>query len=290
MGEGMITPEQRLARRNHIGSSDIAALAGCDPWKSRMAVFLEKVYEVEDLPQKGPIARGNRYERALLDFAQEELGVELQRDVCVLHPSIQHIAVNLDARLIGRREGVEAKTSSLSDEFGDPRTDQVPERVLCQVHLQMDAADLEVVWVPVLLARFGRLEECMYRVDRNEDLIISLRDLAAEFWHTYVLPKIPPPTDGPPALDVIKRIRRTSGAVAPVDPVLVVDWRQKNAARLAAEKEEEASKSALLASLGDAEIGDFGDESKVLTYFEQKRAAYEVKASTFRVARLSKRF
>lgn len=296
----MITPEQRLARRNHIGSSDIAALAGCDPWKSRLAVFLEKVYDVEDIPRKGPIARGNRYERALLDFAQEELGVELQRDVHVQHPEIDHIAVNLDARVIGRREGVEAKTANISakgadtatffDEYGDPGTDIVPDRVLCQTHLQMDAADLEVVHVPVLLARFGRLEENMYRVERNEDLILSLREIAEEFWQAYVLPKIPPPTDGPQALDVIKRIHRTSGRVVDIDPALVLDWRQKNAARLAAEKEEKAAQSVVLASLGDAEIGDYGDPEKWLTYFEQQRAGYVVEPSKYRVTRLSKRF
>lgn len=286
----MITPEQRLARRNHVGSSDIAAIAGCDPWGSRMAVFLEKVYDVEDLPNKGPIARGNRYERALLDFAQEELGVELQRDVHVQHPTIAHIAVNLDARIVGRREGIEAKTTNLGEEYGDPGTDIVPDRVLCQTHLQMDAADLEVVWVPVLLARFGRLEESLYKVERNDDLIVSLRDLAAEFWENHVLPKIPPPLDGPPALDVIKRIRRTSGSVAQVDPDLVRDWQEKNARRLVAEKDENLAKSAVLAALGDAEVGDFGDEAKVLTFFEQRRAAYSVAESKYRVARLSKRF
>lgn len=297
----MITPELRLARRNHIGSSDIAAIAGCDPFKSKLAVFLEKVYDIEDLSpgHKGPLARGNRYERALLDFAQEELGVELQRDVHVQHPSIPWIAVNLDARLTAQRvrEAVEAKTANMRrvegvavEEYGDPGTDAVPDRVLCQTHLQMDAADLEVVWVPVLLARFGRLEESMYRVERNEDLIESLRDLADHFWHEHVLPKIPPPLDGPPPLDVIKRIRRTAGAVVEIDPALVTDWRAKNAIRLLADKEEAAALAAVLAPLGDAEIGDFGDQERVLTYREQTRAAYSVPASKYRVARLSKRF
>lgn len=294
----MITAEQRLARRNHIGSSDIAAIAGCDPWKSRLGVYLEKVYDVEDLPNKGPVARGNRYERALLDFAQETLGVELQRDVHVQHPELEIIAVNLDARIVGRREGVEAKTANMAaktepgaffDEYGEPGTDIVPDRVLCQTHLQMDAADLEIVHVPVLLARFGRLEESMFRVERNEDLIKSLREMAQEFWETYVLPRVPPPLDGPPALDVIKRIRRTEGKTVAIDPALVAYWREKNTARLRLQKEEKAALAAVLAPLGDAEIGDYGDGEQVLTYFEQHRGGYSVDATTYRVPRLSKR-
>lgn len=295
----MITPEQRAARRHHIGSSDIAAIAGCDPWSSPLAVYLQKVYDVEDIENKGRIARGNRWEGPLLDFAQEALGgVELQRNVHVQHPEVPWIAVNLDARLVGlrRREGIEAKTANMrrvegaiEEEYGEEGTDQVPERVLCQAHLQMDAAQLQVVWVPVLLARFGRLEETLYQVNRNEDLITSLRGIAEKFWHAYVLPKIPPPADGPPALDVIKRIRRISGAVVDVDPALVSHWRAKNALRLLAEKEEEAAKSEVLASLGDSEIGDYGDDQKVLTYFEQTRAAYSVPDGKYRVARISNR-
>lgn len=295
----MITPEQRLARRNHIGSSDIAAIAGCDPWTSRLAVWMQKVYDVEDLPNKGPIARGNRWEAPLLDFAQEELGVPIERNVHVQHPELEIIAVNLDGRLTGprRREGIEAKTSNmrrvegqLEEEYGEPGTDIVPDRVLCQTHLQMDAADLEVVHVPVLLARFGRLEESMFKVERNDDLIATLRELAQEFWETFVLPRVPPPADGPPAMEVIKRIRRTEGKTVTIDPGLVAYWREKNAERLRLEKEEKAALAAVLAPLGDAEIGDYGDADRVLTYFETHRAAYSVDEAKFRVPRLSKRF
>lgn len=286
----MISQEERQARRGFIGSSDAPAIARVDPWASPLAVFLEKVYEVEDLPNKGPIARGNRYESVLLDWAQDELGVEIERNVSVRHPTIAFHGANLDGRVRGRREGVEAKVTSLPDEFGEDGTDQVPERVIVQAHHQMDCADLDLVWVPVLLSRMGRPQEVMFRVDRNEDLIAAIREANREFWEAYVLPKVPPPLDGPPALDVIKRIYRVAGAVVPIDSALVQSWEEAIKERKIAERLESAAKSAVLASLGDAEIGDFGHPSKWLTYYSQHRSGYTVEPTDYRVARISKRY
>lgn len=283
-----ITAEQRLERRNWIGSSDAPAILGVDPWKSRIAVFMEKVFAVDDLPNEGPIAQGNRWEGPLLDWAEESLG-QIERNVHVRHPTDIVCAANLDGRLTGKKEGVEAKFTGLADEFGEEGTDQIPERVIVQAHHQMYCGGLELVWVPVLLARMGRPTEVMFRVERNDDLISHMIEEEHRFWESYVLPKIPPPLDGPPALDVIRRIRRTAGEVAPLDPDLVAAWETAKAIKKQAEDKEEEAKSALLASLGDAEIGDYGDPGKWLTYFEQKRAGYSVAPTKFRVARISKR-
>jgi hypothetical protein len=69
----------------------------------------------------------------------------------------------------------------------------------------------------------------------------------------------------------------------------VAAWEAAKLAKKAAEDSEESAKSALLSALGDAEIGDYGDSAKWLTYFTQNRAGYEVKPTSFRVARISKR-
>lgn len=298
----MITPAQREARRHFEGSSDAAAICGVDPWKSAFAVFAEKVYDVTDLPNEGPIKRGNRYEGPILDFAEETLG-PLERNVSLHHPDGIR-AANLDARVVGKREGVEAKFTGQGHDFGEPGTDEIPERVIVQCSHQMYVADLEVVHVPVLLARFGRLEEVMFRVDRHEDLISSIIAKEDEFWERYVLPKVPPPLDGPPALEVIKRIRRQPASIVGLDPSLIESWEEAKAYKKEAEEAEERAKTAVLAALGDAEAGDYGDPAKILTYYEQTRSDVdrkrlqaflpevweEFKTSTaYRVARLSKR-
>lgn len=295
-----------------MGSSDAAAICGVDEDRSRFDVFAEKVYGLDEIPVKeGPIARGNRYEPLLLDWAEQEMGVRIERNVSVRHPDGIR-AANLDGlivRVAGHRsddgrQGVEAKFTSLSHKFGEAGTDEIPEKVLVQAHHQMLVADLELVWVPVLLARFGRIGEEMFKVRRNEDLIRAIVAMEDEFWETYVLPKIPPPADPPPALEVLKRIRRVPGSVAVLDPVLVELWEDaKLGAKIASEREE-ATKAKVLASLGNSEAGDYGDSEKWLTYYRQSRIDVDAKAlkiarpdvyeefkrvTEFPVARISKR-
>jgi predicted phage-related endonuclease len=275
----MITPEQREARRRYMGSSDSAAICGEDEDKTGFDVFAEKVYGLEELPAKeGPIARGNRYEKPLLDWMEEELGIELERNVSLVH-SDGIRAANLDGReKLQKRIGGEAKFTSLSHKFGEKGTDHVPNKVLIQTHHQMYVADLELVYVPVLLARFGRITEELFEVRRNEDLIKAIVEREQEFWESYVLPKVPPPLEAPPSLEVLKRIRRVPGSVVAIEPALVEEWEDlKLAAKIAGEKEE-AAKAAVLAALGNAEAGDYGDPERWLTYFRQSRTDVDGKA------------
>lgn len=281
----MITPEIREARRRYIGSSDAPAICGVDPDTTAFDVWASKVYDLEELPAKeGPIARGNRYEGPLLDWLEGELGVEIERNVSVVHRDGIR-AANLDGRIICqeapavlRRHGAEAKFTSLSHLFGEKGTDSVPEKVLVQTHHQMYVDDLELVWVPVLLARFGRIGEELFKVERNEDLIKAVVEREQEFWESYVLPKVPPPIEDPPSLEVLKRIKRVPGSVAEIEPSLVETWDDlKLAAKIASEREE-AAKAAVLAALGNAEAGDYGDPEKWLTYFRQSRTDVDGKA------------
>ena len=274
----MITPEERLARKGFIGSSDAPAICRVDPDKGPLAVYLEKVFDVEELPNKGPIARGNRWESTMLDWAREELGVEIERNVSVRHPDGIR-AANLDGRVKGKRIGVEAKYTGLGHLFGEPGTDEIPEKVIVQATHQMYVADLELVYVPVLLARFNRPVEVMFQVPRNEDLIKSMVAIEQEFWEENVLRGVPPPLDeGPPPLDVIKRIRRQPKSVAQIDPELVEAWEDMKLARKIAEDREEAAKAAVLAALGGSEAGEYGDPAKILTYFRQTRTDLDSKA------------
>src|SRR4051812_4359424 len=153
----MITAEQRAARRHRIGSSDSAAICGIDPYKSPADVWIEKTSDTADLPNKAAIRIGNLIEPALVLWAQEELGIELTANLSLDgHPS-GILSANLDAANLTKRIGVEAKTTSNPAEYGEPGTDQVPDRVIVQALHQCEVAELDVVYVPVLLARFDRL-------------------------------------------------------------------------------------------------------------------------------------
>ena len=64
----MITEEQRIARKNGLGGSDIAAICGMNPYKSPYDVWLEKTREsIMDEPPNMNMQIGNALESLVAD-------------------------------------------------------------------------------------------------------------------------------------------------------------------------------------------------------------------------------
>lgn len=278
----MITIEQRELRRQHIGSSDSAAIAGVSPFSTAVDVWLEKVYGTDDFESEAADL-GNWLEGPLLSWAASELGVEIKPNVSVIAPD-KILAANHDALVIGKREGIEAKSSGLlwsgavSSLWGEEGSDEVPHAVMVQCQHQAYVSDLDIVWVPALLGGRGRV---MFRVPRREDLIKDVTTIDLDFWHRWVETK-KQPDDSRPSLDVAKRVKRVPNCTREVDPGLVAAFLDARDARLAAEDEEAAKEALLLAAAGDAE--EIVSGLTRLTYFmqTQNRKAQEAKVIQFR--------
>ena len=280
-----ITEAQQEARKAHIGSSDMPAILGLDPWRSPYDVWLEKTGKLQgDITNPAMIA-GNRFESGVLEYAEQELG-ELMPNVNRVHPELP-LAANIDAVVIGSKEPVECKTSGLfgplNNEWGEPGTDEVPLNHIVQCHVHMmclaNGADANLCHLAAFLGGRGF---CMFRIERNEDLCTLISEKSVEFWEQHVVPIKPPA--GTPHIEVAKRIIRPQGSIVEIDARLVSEWRDAADARLDAEKIEKGAKENILASLGDAEIGDAGELGSV-TYFESHRKGYTVSDTTCRTLR-----
>lgn len=286
-----LTPEQRAARRHCIGSSDAPAILGVDPRRSPLEVYLSKVHDLEEQEESEPMRLGNRFERAILEEAAERLGAQIQRDVTVQGPE-PYLAANLDAVVIARpagtapfalaSEALEAKFTGLGHLFGEPGTDALPEKVLVQTAFQMGCLEsLELVHVPVLLARYGRPRVEVYVSPRSASLVDVVMEECSRFWRRHVEKRIPPdPTVGlgEATVEVLKRVRREPSSLAFLDPDLALAYQEAAKAAKAAEDAKARAQAALLAALGDAEGGDFGDPKKIYTYLEQKRPGLDQEA------------
>ena len=281
----MLTPEQKELRKFHLGASDVAALFGLDPFKTGADVWLEKTFGLtfqEPAQLSDSIDMGNAFEGPLLEWAAKELNAQIWTDpamlfnVCTAHPIF---SANCDAIIIplddnGATEAVEAKVTSRSEEYGEPGTDQVPDRVLIQVQAQMLCHGLKRVHIAVLMGRMGLKRE-LYRVERNQEIIASIIQRGEWFWNEFVLPKIQPPEldeNGKPlfglgSLDIIKRVVRQPQTWAEVDEALILDWDTKRQARLDAEKPEKEALERMLTPLGDAE-GVHLSDGRILTYYK----------------------
>ena len=177
-------------RRNSIGSSDVAAIIGASPegWRNAADVYMEKRYGV-DRSSKDTMATtvGNYVEGGVTEWAEDQLG-PIDRQVRVSKSGYK--VVNLDGRLRDDHKiGFECKTTGQSREWGDEWTDQIPPYYSAQVLYQMHVADLETVYVPVLMWQYGFPTLKMYVIERSEceEAIRAIAKAVRFFWHRHVL-------------------------------------------------------------------------------------------------------
>lgn len=309
----MITEEQRIERKKHLGSSDVAALftdengKSLDPFKTAADIWALKTFDHKKGDKKTKsISIGHRYESALIAFAEQELGHSVVTDsdkmrfICKEHPIF---ACNLDGYGITTPpEIVEVKTTGLTGEWGEPGTDAVPFRVNLQVHQQMLCTGWKRAHIAVLLGKWGLVEE-MYVIDRDESIINAIIERGEQFWNDYVMTKTAPTDTEVGDIRNFKRIIRQPDSFADVSVDLILDWVECKQYRLEAERVEKSKFAKILLKLGDAEGVRMGDEG-MFTYFEQRGAdtidrkllkttypdVYEAVSSPneFRVARIKK--
>jgi|TARA_Y100000310_G_C20626860_1_gene786414 putative phage-type endonuclease len=283
----MITEEQRKARKKSIGSSDAAAVAGVDKYRTAADVYYEKTGQVEEKELKNDaIEVGTICEGAVLDWFEKDTGLKVKRNLSVVHAN-KIMTANLDA---ATEDGqvVEAKTTGVTmplnkEEWGEVGTDEVPERIIIQCQHQMAVFAAAIAWVPVLMGGVGFR---LYQVKRNDDLIKDLEEMEVSFWNDHVLKKVPP-EESVPSMDIIKRIRRVPKKTVKLPDELVANWLEAKEVVKLASKTEASAKAEILAALGDAEGGECS--SGLITYYSQHRDSYTVKEQDFRVARWKKK-
>lgn len=285
-----ITAEQRAERKHHIGSSDMAAILGLDPFRTAYDVWLQKKGRlIDDSPEepdgRDPRYAGNRLEGGVLDFAEDRLGPLIRN--CPRKVEGTPLMVNTDALVAATSDPVEVKTVGLfgrlrDDEWWgeDGTQNQVPDRVIVQAHAHMLAWDRDVCHVPALIGGRGFV---LLSVTLDHRIIDVICRRAADFWQKNVLADVPP-SDSHASLEIVKLVRREPKKVVAVDPELVRAWLEAKAASKAADEDKEKAEAAMITALGDAEAGLCG-ELGAITYYEQQRKEYVSKATAFRVPR-----
>ena len=269
-----ITEEQRIARRNGIGSSDLAAIMGLSPWRTPYDVYLDKTGVLEDQESNPAMEAGNRFEDGVLDYAEDILG-ELKRNQ-TKPVSGTPIVVNTDAVVCNGLVPVEAKTVGLfhhtSEFWGDEGTDQVPDRVIIQSHAHMMAWDKDICHVPAFIGGTGFK---MFAVRRDHRIVKAIIEDSLKFWECVT--GLTPPEGSTATLQVVKRVRRKPEHVANVDPELVSKWLEAKEAEKEAEAQAKEAQAALLTALGEAEAGMCGELGAV-TYLQQTRRGIDTAA------------
>lgn len=282
-----ISNEERTRRRNFVGSSDMAAIMGFVPRRSPGTVYLEKVGEFvpDGKEDSEEIEIGNLLEEPLIRYVEKQYGVEVQRGT-------RHergiLAANLDGEFMeeGRPVVVEAKTTSLSWEWGEADTDEVPWAVTIQVHHQMLCANAKRAIVVAFMPVAGRLKLRLFEIERDDELCAILEMFAREWWKKHVVPRVPPP-EAPSKVIMAKLVRPSDGVVASMKQDTVERYFALKDLLATAKKRYEDAEAVLISELDTAEMGTAPDGTTV-TYKEVTRKAHEVRETKYRRLNVSR--
>lgn len=279
----VITAEERQIRRGFLGASDLGAVFGVDPFRTAYDLYCEKKYDLDEKEDNDAIALGNALEASLVYYCGKKKLLDVERNVRYEEGIF---AANCDAVSVCGRIVVEAKTTSRPWEWGPEGTDQVPWRVTLQVQQQMWLAHAELAYVVVLMPVGGRLTLRIYEVPRNEEIIQRIKSAGMIWWSEHIIQDMPPSED--PTLSVVQRIiRHEEPTPVDVEHGLMAEWAAAQKGAKEANAELTRTKARVIAALGDQTLG-ITEDGWEISYGEQHRKEYTVKAASYRVLRVKK--
>ena len=280
-----ITKTQIEKRKKTLGSSDVAAVLGVNPYCSAYDIWLTKLGRLIPQTETEAMKLGNMFERGVLKRAESDLGplVRNQRRRVTGYP----LVCNIDAIVKATGEPVEAKTAKINswtDEFwGEAGTDQIPKRHIIQCTCHLLATEQKICWVPAVVGDGKGYR--LYRVEFNKDLADIVLNAVKQFWMCVEDATAPP--DSFPTLAAVRRVIRSEGKQVAVPGDLIEQAKAARKAVAEAITAKEQAEGKLLAALGDAEVG-LGGEVGNCTYNEQHRKGYTVSDTSYRVLRFQK--
>lgn len=189
-----LTAKNFAVRRGRVGASEVAALIPevGHPFRTPAGIYASVVHGISDFKgNANAAAMGHALEETVLRIGTERTGRKVRRNSATrAHPDLP-LAVTCDAFEAGTggRVPVEVKTASAyqSDEWLEGNA---PAHYIVQVQAQLmvQGGDHGYIWALV----GGRDFHEVY-VPADAAMQQRIRDCVVDFWHDYVIPRVPPP-------------------------------------------------------------------------------------------------
>lgn len=248
-------------RKQGIGGSDAAAIAGLSKWKSPVEVYLEKVGEIEP----GEPGEAAYWGIALEDLVAQEFtkrtGLKVRRRNAILqHPEHKFMIANIDREIVGQRSGVECKTTSAFND-GQWEGDRIPDVYTIQCQHYMAVTGYPSWYIAVLI---GGQKFIQKRIDRDEEIISYLIKIESDFWK-LVESRTPPAVDGSESSTEVLNILYPKAEAGteirlPLDAeALIAEYEAAQADEKAASLRKDEAANKIKALLGTAEVGLVGE-------------------------------
>lgn len=274
------------ARRAGIGGSDIATVMGINPWQTPLSLYLDKRGESvpEDISDKPAVYWGTVLEDVVAREYAERTEKKVQRIKKMMrHPQHSFALANIDRAIVApghraRWDGqqlqgaagvLECKTANgfAAQEWGEQGSDYVPDHYLLQVQWYLGVTGLASGDLAVLI---GGNDYRTYSLQRDDELLASLFDAAAEFWARVQEGRPPEPQSEAEAKQLWAR--HNPGKTVDLTLEQADDLRRLSVLKeqiKAMEAEEKALRDRIIPVLADAETAAFAGQ-RLATYKANK--------------------
>lgn len=187
-------------RKKGIGGSDAGAVCGLNPYRSAMAVYLDKTTEEVEKIDSEAMRQGREFEDYVAKRFMEATGKKVRRaNAMFRHEKYPFMLADVDRLIVGEKAGLECKTASpfMADKWKDG---QVPMSYQLQCHHYMAVLGMERWYIAVLI--YGR-EFKFCKIERDEELINNLIEIEKDFWENHVQKGVMPSPDGSKIADSV---------------------------------------------------------------------------------------
>ncbi len=271
-------------RSKYIGGSDIGAILGLSPFKSPLAVWMEKTGKEVKPVDSLPLRFGSFVEEFVANEYAKATGFALRHDESIyIHPDHSYMSAHID-RFVhadgldqAATQILECKTANpfSRTQWGEVGSDQVPMSYLCQCVWYMAITGIEKTDLAVL---FGNTDFRVYTILRDPELENLVLEKAHHFWHAYVQKDTPPPVQTPEDCQMLfqrsdpsKTLEANAETLALLERLQTLHYQGNTC-----EEEITTLKTQIMAQMQDAEV--LAHQGQVLATWKAPKASYRLDA------------
>lgn len=181
-------------RRKGIGGSDVSAILGFNTWRSPFEVWADKTGRLPIDDSGNEFTHwGNIMEPILAQEFQRQTGKKVHRqNKTFVDPEYDFLRADIDRDVVGEPGFLEIKTAMefKSSEWTD---DEIPPAYLLQVQHYMMVLDRPYCYFATLIGGHHFITK---RVERDDELIDTMRQQLIDWWEKHIIQGIPPEIDG----------------------------------------------------------------------------------------------
>ena len=198
-------------RQAGIGGSDASCIAGLNPWKSAIQLYMDKKEEDPQEVKSLRMELGNRLEGLVAELFTEETGLKVRNVNGILkNDKYPYALANIDRAIVGEKAFLECKTTN---SYALKEWEEgVPAHYEIQCLHYMAITGATHCYIAALI---GNSDFIWHKIERDQETIDYLMQIEKDFWENNIEKDVVPMPDGSDAYSeyLKKKYDKSNGQV-----------------------------------------------------------------------------